>query len=1102
MIEVLTVLIVEDNPAEADLIMEVLNETGPVRFKVESVSRLSGALRRLEGGGIDVVLLDLGLPDSQGLNTVVAVKSAAPQVPIVVLTGYDDEATGQAALREGAQDYLVKGTIPGSMLARVLHFAVERQGATEALRQSKHFAQSALDGLSAHIAIIDESGTILAVNRAWREFAEANLATAANVCEGANYLAVCDAATGDDSAGARQFAAEARAVLTGREKKFAMEYPCHSPEQERWFVARVTRFSGDGPPRVVIAHENITERKREELARLASLERQKRINQLQQALLAPGQMEEKLHMITDGVVDIFAADFCRIWQIAPGDLCELGCMHAKAAEGPQVCRNRDKCLRLIASSGRYTHTDGEGHRRVPLEAYKIGLVASGQEHRFLTNDVTRDPLVHDQDWARELGLVSFAAYQLRPPGGERLGVLALFRTQAITAEEDAQLDALSAATARVIGTAQAELALQESEQKYRNLHESMRDGFVYVDMAGRIKESNESYREMVGYSNEELLQLTFLDLTPARWRAFEQNIVKDQILLKGYSEVYEKEYRKKDGTVFPVELRTILIKDGSGENQGMWAVVRDITERKRAEEALKQAEEKYRSIFEHTVEGIFQATPEGRYLSVNPALARMCGFENPEAMMIAITDIATQLYVNPEDRAKVKALYEGAGIAKNFETQFRRTDGRLIWVSINSRAVRDAEGSILYYEGTIEDITERKQAEEDRTRVEAQLRQAQKMEALGTLAGGIAHDFNNILGIIVGYSEMAQMDASDGSRVREDLQEVLKATHRAKDLVQQILAFSRRGEQERKSVQVGLIVKEVLKMLRASLPSTVEIKMDVTSRAVVFADPTQVHQVLMNLCTNAAHAMRDHGGVLEVSLTDVLTPESISRHSDLLPGPYVKLTVKDTGQGIDPLVLDRIFDPFFTTKEKGVGTGLGLSVVHGIVKSHGGALEVESHLGEGAAFQVFFPAMERAPGPQICQRVPLPRGRERVLLVDDEPALALVTKQMLENLGYGVDYRTNGLEALDAFRHQRKEKAFDLVITDMTMPHLTGDDLARELLRLQPNLPIILCTGFSEKMDAEKAKSLGIQTFLMKPVVLRELAETVRKVLDKKGKST
>jgi len=375
------------------------------------------------------------------------------------------------------------------------------------------------------------------------------------------------------------------------------------------------------------------------------------------------------------------------------------------------------------------------------------------------------------------------------------------------------------------------------------------------------------------------------------------------------------------------------------------------------------------------------------------------------------------------------------------------------------------------------------------------------MESLGTLSGGIAHDFNNILGIIMGYTDMALSQKDKGSDEYDQLNEVLKATSRAKDLVQQILTFSRRSEEKKQLLQVGLIVKEASKMLRATLPSTIELKMNVTSSAVVLADPTQMHQVLMNLCTNAAHAMQENGGILEVSLTDtLLKPEDIPYFPDLQPGPHVKLTVKDSGTGMNSAILDRIFDPFFTTKEKGVGTGLGLSVVHGIVKSHGGSIEVSSLPGKGTTFHVFFPGMKKAPVTEAAVPTPIPRGRERLLVVDDEPALAKAVKRMLERLGYQVDFRTNGIEALEAFRKQSPKKRFDLVITDMTMPHLTGIDLAKELLDFDPNVAIILCTGFSEKADAEKAERIGIQGFLMKPVVLRELAEMVRKVLDEKIK--
>ncbi len=399
------------------------------------------------------------------------------------------------------------------------------------------------------------------------------------------------------------------------------------------------------------------------------------------------------------------------------------------------------------------------------------------------------------------------------------------------------------------------------------------------------------------------------------------------------------------------------------------------------------------------------------------------------------------------------------------------------------------------------EMAERKRAEVERIHAEAELRQAQKMKALGTLAGGIAHDFNNILGIIVGYTEMARWHAGDSNAVQSELQEVLKATNRAKELVKQILAFSRQGDQGRTPVEIGLVVKEVSKMLRASLPSTIDIKTDVDSRAAVLADASQLHQVLMNLCTNAAQAMSDGGGVLEVSLTDVmLEPESVRSSQGLTPGPHVKLTVKDTGHGIPPTVMDRIFEPFFSTREVGAGTGLGLAVVDGIVKSHSGAIEVVSCPGGGTTFQVFLPAIESIAETQVLETAALPRGCERILIVDDEPALALVVKQILQRLGYEADYRTDPVEALEFFRLSLMEKPFEAVVTDMTMPHCTGMELSRELLRLQPSLPIVLCSGFSDKVDAEKARTLGIRWFLSKPVVASELAGAIRKVLDGRTK--
>jgi CheY-like chemotaxis protein len=336
----------------------------------------------------------------------------------------------------------------------------------------------------------------------------------------------------------------------------------------------------------------------------------------------------------------------------------------------------------------------------------------------------------------------------------------------------------------------------------------------------------------------------------------------------------------------------------------------------------------------------------------------------------------------------------------------------------------------------------------------------------------------------------------EGKPGRRNLEQVFKAGYRGKDLVKQIITFSRRSEQERRPMLLNPIVKEALKLLRASLPTTIDIRQNIeTQSGMVLADPTQIHQVLMNLCSNAAYAMREEGGVLEVSLADVVfNPVDASLYPDLQPGPYLKLTVSDTGHGIDRAVMERIFDPFFTTKRPGEGTGMGLAVVHGIVKGYGGAIVVDSEPGKGSTFEVFLPRIEGAFHSEADSDAPMPTGNERILLVDDEEDLVDMVQQMLERLGYSVVAKTNSLEALEVFKAQPEQ--FALVITDQTMPHMTGADLARELMCIRPDIPIILCTGFSEVISGEEAKALGIRDLVMKPFATREIAEITRHVLD------
>jgi CheY-like chemotaxis protein len=373
------------------------------------------------------------------------------------------------------------------------------------------------------------------------------------------------------------------------------------------------------------------------------------------------------------------------------------------------------------------------------------------------------------------------------------------------------------------------------------------------------------------------------------------------------------------------------------------------------------------------------------------------------------------------------------------------------------------------------------------------------MEAIGTLAGGIAHDFNNILSAVIGFSEVSLDLVEQGSQLHLNIKEVLNAGNRAKELVRQILSFSRQSEQEPSPIQVSHLAKEILKLLRASLPTTIEIRQCMNSEKLVLADATQIHQVLMNLCTNAGFAMKDSGGILTLTVADVDENETLPfEHSGDPTTSYQRISVSDTGRGIDTRYLDRIFDPFFTTKEKGEGTGMGLSVAHGIIQDHGGNITVENFPGQGVTFHVYLPVIteQMKNGPQKKDDL-LPRGDEHILFVDDEPPLTKIGKQMLERLGYTVIDVTDSSEALSMVKSDPDR--FDLIITDLTMPSMTGTMLAKEVLRIRPDLPIIISTGYSGELTDEAMKSSGIRALLMKPLLKKEMAITVRKVLDSRN---
>ena len=622
-------------------------------------------------------------------------------------------------------------------------------------------------------------------------------------------------------------------------------------------------------------------------------------------------------------------------------------------------------------------------------------------------------------------------------------------------------------------------ALRDSEERWRLLFEQSPEAIVLVDPETMAPvEFNDAACGILGYSREEM----------AKMRMDEHETIHPGELLRmkdltpGQRQAFETFFRDRNGEIRDIAV-VVQVAALSGRRL-LHIVFRDVTRKKSAERGIKLLA----TAVEQTVEGILIIGKDGLIQYANPSYRQISGHDPGEL----VGCVPSRVFESKPQCGTYKDMQETVCGGRVWRGRFqsRKKNGETYDTETTISSVRGEDGEITHYVAIERDISR----EID---LERQLRQAQKMEAIGVLAGGIAHDFNNILGIIMGYTDMLAMVASKNGMPAAELKQITKATHRAKDLIRQILSFSRKGEQKRMPLQLGIVVKEALKMLRASLPSTIEIIENIESESVISADPTQVHQVLMNLCTNAFHAMRERGGELAVNLEDVEI-DLDSHHPDLPPGSYVRLAVSDTGCGISPEIMERIFEPFFTTKKVGDGTGMGLSVVHGIVKSYRGAIIVRSAPGQGSIFNVFIPRVETHAAAEQEKPKKLPRGAERILFVDDEEELARLSARMLEPLGYKLDIRTNSVEAMEIF--QREPWRFDLVITDQTMPHLTGAELAKQMLDIRSDMPIILCSGFSEALTPEKITACGVRKFILKPLSLSLLARTIREVLDNGGR--
>lgn len=637
--------------------------------------------------------------------------------------------------------------------------------------------------------------------------------------------------------------------------------------------------------------------------------------------------------------------------------------------------------------------------------------------------------------------------------------------------------------------------LRRSEARYRRLLESVTSYLYTVVVRENLSETTvhgPGCEAVTGFTSDEFaadLQL---------WYRMVHQADRSMVLAMAnriFSEIdpvtFEHRIHHKDGTLRWIRNTLVPHRTATGELVSYDGIVVDITEAKEAQEEIERIGNRNQLILESVGDGIFGLDLDGKVLFINRAAADFLGYEKDELIG---KDLHMLIHMRKENGAPydkgecpVCKTFEDGTPRSITDEVFWRKNGTSFPVEYSSTPIME-NGSSIGAVVTFKNVA-------DRQKVERQLQQAEKMEAIGTLAGGIAHDFNNILSSIFGFTEIAKSKFGTGEDLRKDLDEVLQAGLRARDLVKHILLFSRQVDIKRAPVMITPLVKECLKFLRASVPSTIEILRDIAaSKAAVVADPTEIHQILMNLCTNAAHAMAEKGGTLSVRLREVaITSKKILPDQKLKPGCYFQLTVADTGHGISPELVDRIFEPFFTTKMRGEGTGLGLSIVHGIVKKLNGAVSVESDIGKGTTFHVWLPLHEEAAAKVRSTDMPSGGGKGKILFVDDENNIVITAKKLLENLGYTVIATLSPFHALEMVKS--REQRFDLVITDLTMPKMTGIELSKQLLAIEPDLPVILCTGFSATISQEILEKVGIREVIMKPMITSELAKKIGDVL-------
>jgi two-component system cell cycle sensor histidine kinase/response regulator CckA len=822
------------------------------------------------------------------------------------------------------------------------------------------------------------------------------------------------------------------------------------------------------------------------------------LNLLKEQLLGPGTLKERLKRITDSVVENFDADFCRIWITKPGDLCDSGCFHAGVTEGPHVCHYRERCLHLMASSGRYIHIDG-GHGRVPFGCYKIGRVASGEDLKFITNDVTHDPRVHDHDWATRLGLVSFAGYRLLSADGMPIGVLALFSKYVISPHDDALLEGLANTTAQVIHTAMTDEALRKALDELEKRIEERTVELVKTN--DELKQEIEERKRIEAELLEKQEALRAQNITTVR-KSIELSDIKRELEDRNYDlELSSAELEKamealrkaRDELELRVEERTRELAKANEELQA------EINERKQAEEALAESEEKYRTQFEQALDAIFIADAEtGILLDCNHAGLELVGRAESE-----LVGKHQSILHPPEElegefsRTFKQHLEEKEG--QPLEAQVIAKNGEIRDVSIKANILELKGRKIL--QGMFRDITDQKRMEKEKEKLEAHLRRAEKMKALGTLAGGVAHDLNNILSGLVTYPELLLLDLAEDSPLRRPILTIQNSGKKAAAIVQDLLTLARRGVAGTEVVNINDIISdyfrspehEKLKSFHRSVRFATNLETDLLN---TLGSSLHLSKTVMNLVSNAAEALLD-GGAVTISTRSQYIDKPIRGYDEIREGDYIVLTVADNGIGISAEDLERIFEPFYTKKVMGrSGTGLGMAVVWGTVKDHNGYIDVHSTVGKGTTFDLYFPVTrkEAKQGKTDTSIEEYMGHGEKILVVDDVQEQREIASVLLSKLGYSVNVVSSGEEAVD---HMKTNSA-DLLVLDMIMdPGIDGLETYQRILELRPGQKAIIASGFSETDRVKEAQRLGVGRYIKKPYTLEKVGLTVKREIEK-----